>query len=87
MSQYTRSIVWIRKDTYAVARIENYLEDRIVRRLTYSDFQQVQGIWTARQMEMADLRRDSRTRLTLDKLQYNVPLKDEDFTLQAIRRQ
>jgi len=87
VSQYTRSIVWIRKDTYAVARIENYLEDRIVRRLTYSDFQQIQGIWTARQMEMTDLRRDSRTRLTLDKLQYNMPLKDEDFTLQAIRRQ
>ena len=86
VSQYTRSIVWIRKDTYAVARIENFLEDRIVRRLTYSGFQQVQGIWTARQMEMTDLRRDSRTRLTLDKLQYNVPLKDEDFTLQAIRR-
>ncbi|PYQ81796.1 MAG: outer membrane lipoprotein-sorting protein, partial [Acidobacteria bacterium] len=40
----------------------------------------------ARQMEMADLRRGSRTRLTLDKLAYNVPFKDEDFTLQAIRR-
>src|SRR5437764_13634620 len=26
VSQYTRSILWIRKDTYAVARIENYLE-------------------------------------------------------------
>jgi hypothetical protein len=36
---------------------------------------------------MADLRRGSRTRLTLDKLEYNVPFKDEDFTLQAIRRQ
>jgi hypothetical protein len=35
---------------------------------------------------MADLRRGSRTRLTLDKLEYNVPLKDEDFTLEAIRR-
>jgi len=36
---------------------------------------------------MADLRRGSRTRLTLEKLQYNLPLKDEDFTLEAIRRQ
>ncbi len=53
----------------------------------YSDIQNVQGIWTARQLEMADLRRGSRTRLTLDKLEYNVPLKDDDFTLQAIRRQ
>jgi outer membrane lipoprotein-sorting protein len=86
-SQYTRSIVWIRKDNYAFARIENYVKDQAVRRLNYSDIQNVQGIWTAKQLEMSDLRRGSRTRLTLDKLEYNVALKDEDFTLQAIRRQ
>ena len=72
---------------YAFARIENYVKDKLVRRLNYSDIQNVQGIWTARQMEMSDLTRGSRTRLTLDKLQYNLPLKEEDFTLQAIRRQ
>jgi outer membrane lipoprotein-sorting protein len=86
-SQYTRSIVWIRKDNYAFARIENYLKDQVVRRLDYSDIRNVQGIWTARQMEMTDLKRGSRTRLSLEKLEYNVALKDEDFTLQAIRRQ
>ena len=86
-SQYTRSIVWIRKDNYAVARIENYVKGQVVRRLNYSDIQNTQGIWTGRQLEMADVRRGSRTRLTLDKLQYNVPMKEEDFTLQAIRRQ
>lgn len=86
-SQYTRLIVWIRKNTYALARIENYVKERLARRLNYSDIQNVQGIWTARQMEMIDLGRNSRTRLTLEKLQYNVPLKDADFTLQAIRRQ
>ena len=86
-SQYTRSIVWIRKDNYAFARIENFIRDQVVRRLNYFDIQNVQGIWTARQLEMSDLRRNSRTRLTLDKLQYNMPMKDEDFTLQAIRRQ
>jgi hypothetical protein len=36
---------------------------------------------------MADLRRGSRTRLTLENLQYNLPLRSEDFTLQALRRQ
>ncbi len=86
-SQYTRSTVWVRKDNYAFARIENFIKDQAVRRLNYTDIQNVQGIWTARQLEMTDLRRGSRTRLTLDKLQYNVPLKDEGFTLQAIRRQ
>src|SRR5438093_7413314 len=86
-SQYTRSIVWIRKDNYALARIENYAKEQPLRRLNYSDIQNVQGIWTARRLEMADLRRGSRTKLTLDKLEYNVPLKDESFTLQALRRQ
>ena len=86
-SQYTRSIVWIRKDNYSFARIESYAKDTVVRRLDYSDIQNVQGIWTARRLEMTDLRRGSRTRLTLDKLQYNVPMNEEDFTLQALRRQ
>ena len=86
-SQYTKSIVWVRKDNYAFARIENYMKDQLVRRLVYSNIENVQGIWSARQLEMSDLRRGSRTRLTLDKLQYNVPMKDDEFTLQAIRRQ
>jgi outer membrane lipoprotein-sorting protein len=85
-SQYSKSVVWIRKDNYAFARIESYVNDQAVRRLNYSSIQNVQGIWTARQLEMNDLRRGSRTRLTLDKLEYNVALKDEDFTLQALRR-
>ena len=35
-SQYTRSIVWIRKDNYAFARIENFVKDQVVRRLNYA---------------------------------------------------
>jgi outer membrane lipoprotein-sorting protein len=86
-SQYSRSIVWIRKDNYAFARVESYIKSNLVRRLNYSKIENVSGFWTGRVMEMSDLTRGSRTRLTLDKLQYNGPLKDEDFTLQAIRRQ
>ena len=84
-SQYTKSEVWIRKDTYSLAQVDSYIKQQRVRQLKYSDFAQVQGIWTARRLEMADLRRNSRTILTLDKLEYNVPLKDEDFTIQALR--
>jgi outer membrane lipoprotein-sorting protein len=86
-SQYTKAIVWIRKDNYALARIENFIKSEVVRRLQYSDIRNVQGIWTARQLEMSDLRVGSRTRLTLDRLEYNVNLNDADFTLLAIRRQ
>ena len=84
-SQYSRSIIWIRKDTYAPARLDNFAKDEVVRRLIYSSFENVQGIWTARQLDMAEVRRSSRTRLTLQDVKYNLPLKDETFTLLAIR--
>jgi len=85
-SQYTSSIVWVRRDNYAFQRIENYVKNIVVRRLKYSRIENVQGIWTARELEMADLKRNSRTILTLEKLAYNVPMKEENFTLQALRR-
>jgi hypothetical protein len=85
ISQYTKSHVWIRKDNYALAQIESYVKNEVVRRLKYSDFREVQGIWTGRRLEMNDLRRKSRTILSLEKLEYNIPLRDEDFTLQALR--
>jgi hypothetical protein len=85
ISQYTKSEVWIRKDNYAFAQVESYVKTELVRRLKYADFVRVQGIWTGRRMEMSDLRRKSRTTLTLERLEYNVALKEEDFALQALR--
>ena len=86
-SQYTKTIVWVRKDNYATARIDSYYLNDVVRRLEMSDIRQVQNIWTAHDTVMTDVRRNSVTRLTLDKVQYNLPLKDDNFTVQALRRQ
>lgn len=85
-SQYTRSIVWIRRDNYATARLDNFVKDEVVRRLTYSNIENIQGIWTARLLEMADLRRGTHTRLSLQQVKYNSFMKEDAFTLQAIRR-
>jgi outer membrane lipoprotein-sorting protein len=84
-SQYTSSLVWVRKDNYVVARVEDYTKDKLIRSIHYSDIQSVDGIWTPRTMEVYDANRKSRTVLKLEKLEYNVPMKDEDFTIEAIR--
>jgi len=86
-SQYSRSVVWVRKDDYAFARIESYVQEQMVRRLDYTQIENIQGVPTARVMGMHDLRRQSRTVLKLEKLEYNVALPDEAFTLQAMRRE
>ena len=87
VSQYTHSYLWVRKDNYAFAQIENYNKNQLVRRAHYTDIRNDQGVWTAHQVDMHDLKRNSHTIMKVDKLQYNVPMKDEAFTLQALRRE
>jgi len=86
-SQYTMSLVWVRKENYTFARIEGFKGDKLMRRIDYSDLEKVQNIWTAKKIEVFDATRNSRTVLTLEKPQYNLPMRDEDFTLQALRRE
>jgi outer membrane lipoprotein-sorting protein len=84
-SQYTLTRMWIRKDNYVAVRYDNFIKDQLVRRMHQSDIQNVQGIWTPRLLEMTDLKRNSRTVLRLEKLEYNAPFKEEEFTVQALR--
>lgn len=85
-SQYTTSMLWIRKSNYTYAVIENYKDTKLIRRLKYRNMEQVQGIWTARLLEMEDVTRKSRTLLKLESPKYNVPLREDEFTLEALRR-
>ena len=87
ISQYTHSYLWIRKDNFVLAQIENYSKNQLVRRAHYTDIRSNQGIWTAHQIDMHDLKRNSRTILKIESLQYNVPMRDDAFTLQALRRE
>jgi outer membrane lipoprotein-sorting protein len=86
-SQYTSNILWIRKDNYVASRLESYTKDQLIRKLSYKNIEQVQGIWTARRLEMYDVKRKSTTVLKLEKLAFNTPMKDEGFTIQALRRE
>jgi hypothetical protein len=86
-SQYTRLLLWIRKDIYVLVQADCFQKDKLVRRITYSNFEKVQGIWTARLMKVEDVPRHSMTIMKVEKLQYNLPLPADNFTLQALRRE
>jgi hypothetical protein len=85
-SQYTKAILWIRKSNFTYAQIDNYTDAKLIRRISYKNLEQVQGVWTARTLDVQDFTRNSRTTLTLDALKYNVPLTDNQFTIEALRR-
>jgi len=75
-SQYTYGYLWIRKDNYTIIKVESYNKN----------FELAKNIWTARTIEVTDVTRNSHTTLKYDKLDYNLPMKDDNFTLDALRR-
>jgi outer membrane lipoprotein-sorting protein len=85
-SQYTSSVLWIRKDNYVTTQIENYSSAKLIRRIHYTDLEKIDNIWTPRIVEVFDAGRGSRTVLKIEKLQYNAPMQDEDFTIEALKR-
>lgn len=85
-SQYTHTVAWVRKDIYVFIRIDCYRGEELARRIGYHEVEKIQGIWTAKRLEVYDFKRRSRTVMKLEKMEYNAPMKDEDFTLQALRR-
>ncbi|HZU23918.1 MAG TPA: outer membrane lipoprotein-sorting protein [Bryobacteraceae bacterium] len=85
-SQYTRTFLWIRKDNYVLAMMQGWSKNRMTRSIHYTNIARVQDIWTARRLEVWDAERRSTTVLTLDKLQYNTPMREQDFTVEALRR-
>jgi Outer membrane lipoprotein-sorting protein len=86
ISQYTSAVLWVRKDRYFLVRTDNFNKDRLVRQITYSDVQSIQGIWTARTVVAVDHLRNSWTVLSLDRVQYDLPTKSTDFTRESLRR-
>jgi Outer membrane lipoprotein-sorting protein len=85
-SQYTSSILWVRKDRYFLVRADNFNRDRLIRQITYRDVESIDGIWTARTVAVLDKTRNSQTLLTLDKVKYNLLMRDADFTRENLSK-
>ena len=85
-SQYAYSYLWVKKENFTLTKVEAYTKKGLVRLIDYRDFELNKGIWTARTTEVNDVTRKSKTILKFDKLEYNLPLKEDNFTQQALRR-
>ena len=84
-SQYTHLYFYIDKTNYTFQRIEGFTKKGLAKTIDYADYEMIKGIWTARSVEVIDTLRNTRTALHYDKVDYNLPLKDEAFTVEALR--
>jgi hypothetical protein len=85
-TQYSSLVLHIRKDIMATTGMEFYIDGKLRKTMQWSDWQQIQGIWTAHAIELRDLARTSTTRLRISNVKYNVALESDWFTLRTLRR-
>ncbi len=80
-ARFPRVVSTIVKDSFVVVGAEIYnRRDEKQKVYTVRRLEQIEGIWTAMDAEMTNLLEKSRTELTIEKVDYNVGLKDADFT-------
>jgi hypothetical protein len=85
VSQYTSSSLYVRHQDYAIAQLDNYSGNEIVRSFKYQHITNILGIPTPLFTVVSDLRRHRKTVFRLDTIKYNSGMNDQDFTLEGLR--
>ncbi len=86
-SQYGKIISWIVKGIYIPVRMDLYnRKGELIKQFLVHKLKCIQGIWTATDTEMINLKEHHRTRLVVKDIKYNLGLSDEMFTKRYMSR-
>lgn len=86
-ARFPRVVSLIRKDNFVVVRAEIYNKrDELQKTFEVRKLDRVSGIWTVLDMVMADTLQRTRTELSVEKVEYNVGLKEADFSRRELER-
>ncbi len=79
--QYVRSVSWIGKETFVLMKAEMYDENaRMIKRLTASNVEKVDGVWTARLLRMEDVIKGGFTTIEFTIVQHGKSIPAGVFT-------
>ena len=85
--QFPRVVSIVPKDIFMVVQADIYnRRDEKQKVYTVRRLEQVSGIWTAMDSDMTNALEKSRTELTTARVEYNVGLKEADFTRRELER-
>lgn len=85
-----KSQLWIRKDNFMLVQGKFWVKKgKKLKFLTASEIEQIQGIWTAKKLQMVTTKKgktEHSTVLQLNQISYNESLNDDMFTTQRMER-
>ena len=84
---YSRFFMWIDRSNFLACAAEFYDEnDNLWKSLTVRDIKKLHGYWTAGEVEMRDILKDSRTVIRSTNVEYDKELPDDMFTERYLKR-
>ena len=86
-ARFPRVVSLVRKDNFVVVRGEIHNKrDELQKTFDVKKLDRVAGIWTILEMVMVDAAQHTRTELVVEKIEYNVGLKEADFSRRELER-
>ncbi len=86
-SQYRLMYFWVAQEIPYVIHAEMYVDrNQITRVLHAAGLEKIAGIWVARRVEMSSPAEHTRTVLSIDDIRFNLGLKEDLFTEQALEK-
>jgi outer membrane lipoprotein-sorting protein len=85
---YSRFILWLDQRDSTFRKVEFYdkRDDALIKTLTLSGFETIDGLPTPHKIEMANPKKGTKTTLDVSDIHYNRGLADEAFTERALER-
>jgi hypothetical protein len=86
-ARFPRVVSLVRQDNFVVVRAEIHNKrDEVQKTFDVLRLEQVSGYWTTLELRMTDALQRTRTELGIEKVEYNVGLKPDDFSRRELER-
>lgn len=87
-AMYPRAVSLVRKDNFVVVQADIYnRRDEAEKRYDVRELRQIDGIWTATAVSMANSVQRTRTEMTVTSAKYNIGLAESAFTRRELEQQ
>lgn len=85
---YARLVVWLNRQDETFRRMEFYdkRDGLLFKTLALGRFETIDGVPTARHLEMSNVKKETKTTLEISEVRYNRGFADEAFTQRALER-
>ena len=82
---YSKYVLYVRKSDYFVVKIDFYQKGKLFKTLENQNIQKIKGILTPMKIVVSMADNGGRTELIVDKVIYNISIRDSVFSKEALR--